>query len=171
MVKDLVPGILCMLAAVASQAATSAGQIGVHIALTGAGPGPAAAVSCTSRTGAAIGSVPVQVTCTSNVYVNITQVSQTRESTPSVTGQFITGFGLVRSSGFSERVAGQVDEPVAQDDQVWSFEGRIYAGNAPPGQAERLAKWRLWNSEGTLTALGVAADDGQPGAVEMLVSF
>ena len=168
MVKKLIPGILCMLTAVAGHAGTSAGQIGVQITLTGA---PATAVSCTSKSGAAIGSASVQVTCTSNIYVNIAQVSLSRESIPSVAGQFITGFGLARSITFPERIAGQIDDAVAQDDQVWSFEGRIYAGNEAPERAKQLARWRLWNREGTLTALGVAGDNGQSGAVEMLVSF
>jgi hypothetical protein len=186
MVKKLITGILCMVTAFAGQTATSGGQIGVQITLNGAPAAsassatpanpaavasPAAAVSCTSKSGAAIGSTSVQVTCTSNVYVNIAQVNVTRESISSVAGQFITGFGLARSSTFPERVAGQIDDAVPEDEQGWYFEGRNYAGNETPERAKQLAKWRLWNREGTLTALGVAGDAGQSGAVEMLVSF
>ena len=167
MVKKLIAGIFCTVAAFAGQTATSAGQIGVQIALTGAPP--AAAVSCTSNSGAVTGSV--QVTCTSNIYVNIVQVSQSRESIRLAVGEFITGFGLARSGTSFERIAGQIYDEVAQDDQGWSFEGRAYAGNETPEQAKRLAKQRLRNSEGTLISLGVAADSGQSGTVEMLVSF
>lgn len=178
MVKKLFSGILCMLASVAGQAGTSAGQIGVQITLSGAPPAPTAAApastaaaSCTSRSGAATGSTSVQVICNSDVYVNIAQVSLSREAVPSVAGQFITGFGLARSSGFFELVSGQFDDAVAQADQGWNFEGWIYAGNETPGQSRQLVKQRLRQTEGTLTALGVTRENGHPGAVEMLVSF
>ena len=169
MVKKLIAGIFCTVAAFAGQTATSDGQIGVQIALTGAPP--AATVSCTSNSGAATGSASVQVTCTSNIYVNIVQFSQSRESIRSAVGEFIIGFGLARSGTSLERVAGQIYDEVAQDDQGWSFEGRAYAGTETPEQAKRLAKQRLRNSEGTLIALSVTGDNGQSGTVEMLVSF
>ena len=160
-----------MLAVVTGQtatSATSAGQIGVQISLTGA---QAAAVSCTSKSGAANDSTPVQVTCTSNVFVNIAQVSLSRESLPSVAGQFITGFGLARSIKFSECIVGQINDAAAQVGRGWNFEGWIYACNNTPERARQLARWELRNAEGTLTALRVVGDNDHPGAFEMLVSF
>ena len=111
------------------------------------------------------------MTCSSNLYVNIVQLDTSRGLTSLTEGRFITGFGLARSNIFAELDPGQTDDAVAEEDQGWSFEGRIYAGNATPEQAKQLAKWRLRNGEGTLTALSMVDDTGRPARVEMLVSF
>lgn len=168
MIKKLTLRIFCALVAVAVQATAFAGQIGVQITLNSA---PANAVSCTSKSGVSISAASVRVTCTSNLYVNIVQLITSRESTSPVAGKFVTGFGQARSIIFSGLNSGQIDDAVAQEDQGWSLEGRIYAGNATPEQAKQLARWRLRNDEGTLTALRVVDDNGHPATVEMLVSF
>ena len=175
MPRNLVIGVSLLLATAMAWAGSVGGQFTVRVTLDSSSSN-----SCVSASGTSAGNKSVQVTCTSNVYVNIVQVSLPKESIssipsipsiPSIAGEFITGFGLVRSATFPERSAGQIDDAVALNEQGWNFEGRLYSGNATPERAEQLARWRLRNSEGTLTALRVIGDNGQATAVEMLVSF
>jgi hypothetical protein len=176
MSRNLVIGISLLLATATVWAASAGAPFTVRVTLNGSSSAASTGSTstsnvCVSASGTSAANKSVQVTCTSNVYVNIVQVSPTRESMPSLTGEFITGFGLARSTTFYERAAGQIDDAVALEDQGWNFEGRLYSGNATPERAEELAKWRLRNNEGTLTAIRVVDDNGQAAAVEMLVSF
>ena len=166
MPRNLVIGVSLLLATAMAWAGSVGGQFTVRVTLDSSSSN-----SCISASGTSAGNKSVQVTCTSNVYVNVVQVSLPRESISSIAGEFITGFGLARSTTFPERSAGQIDDAVALDEQGWNFEGWLYSGNATPERAERLARWRLRNSEGTLTALRVIGDNSQATSVEMLVSF
>lgn len=166
MPRNLLIGVSLLFAAATVWAGSAGGQFVVRVTLNNQNNN-----ICTSAYGANAGNTPVQVTCTSNVFVNIVQLTTARMLTPSTDGRFITGFGLARSILSSALNAGQIDDAVAQQDQGWNFEGSIYAGNATPEQAKQLAKRRLRNSEGMLTALNVMGDKGQPATVELLVSF
>jgi hypothetical protein len=179
--------ISLLLAAAATSAGTAVGQFNVKVTLN-----PSSSTSngniCTSASGSGVSSSSVQVQCTTNVFVNIARVKATE------TGQFITSFRPARDSLFpdfcrNEQIAfagqpepiacriddlpGQIADADVEEGGGWSIEGRLYAvnANATSGQAQTLARLKLGNNQGTLTALRVDHADGRSGAVEMLVSF
>ena len=164
---QLLFGVSLLMAATTVFAGGATGQFNVQVTLNSINSN-----SCTSTSGSSVGNSSVQVTCTSNVYVNIVKLTASKDSTSAVTGWFVTGFGLARTiAALSESSKGLFDDAVALEDQGWSFEGQIYSSNSTSELARQLARQRLRNSEGTLTALNVVGDNSQAGMVEMLVSF
>jgi hypothetical protein len=178
-----------LLAGIAScQAGTATGQFNVQVNLNGASSN-----ICTSTSGAAIGGTAVEVQCNSNVYVAIAQVKAVSTTPASQKGRFATSFRPIRdtplpdncrteatgATGLAARAScglnsyrAQADDSVAETDQGWTVEGRVYAvesNDTPLGQT--LARLRLRNSEGTLTALRLAPGNSRLETVEMLVSF
>lgn len=56
-------------------------------------------------------------------------------------------------------------------DEGWKVESRLYAVDTEAMPAQALARLRLEDERGTLTALRVAYAEGHFGPVEMLISF
>lgn len=197
---NLAFGTFLALAAATCLAGTTGGQIGVQITLNGGGTGNAASGAnsssgfCTSSSGATAGSTSVQVECSANVYVNIVPVKVTAAVKLPAIGEFITTYRLTRDSALSDDCRreltgisgqairrmcgldtsrGQSDDSVAEADEGWNLEGRLYATDMHTGsaQAQTLARLKLKNSQGTLTALRVDRTNNRFETVEMLVSF
>ena len=182
----LVLGVSLLLAAATSFAGSAGGQLGVQITLNNNGSN-----SCTSATGSGAGSSSVQVQCTTNVFVNIAQVSVQD------VGRFMPGLRPARDSllpdycrneqmgiaGQMARITCRLDDARDQladaggeTDDGWKVAGQLYAVNtnatdATAAHAQNLVRRHLEDDRGTLTALRVAHADGHLGPVEMLISF
>lgn len=178
MSAKLVLGVSLLLAAATSFAGGASGQFSVQVTLNNN--------SCTSASGSAAGSSSVEVQCSTNVFVAIAPV------TPPEVGRFMPSFLPARDSllpdycrneqmglaGQMARIACGLDDdqgPLAhaetEADEGWKIESQLYAVDTHGTQAQTLARLRLEDKRGTLTALRVAHADGRFGPVEMLISF
>lgn len=172
----LVLGVFLFLTGVCSFSGTAGGQFGVQIHLNGG------ANACTSATTGA----SVQVSCNSNVFVNIAQV----RSNALGNARFMPGYRPTRDSllpdycrnelsrtdpgaRFTCRLDDQRQVATAgeESDDGWEIESRRYALDTEAAAIEKQARLRLQDDHGTVTALHLAHADNHSGSVEMLVSF
>lgn len=183
MSNKLILGFSLMLAATSSFAGGASGQFGVQITLNSAGGN-----SCTSASDSGAASSSVQVRCTTNVFVDISQ--RTTSSTSTTTSRFMPGYRPARDSllpdycrselSRADRVAGltcrlddqrQFAAAGDEGDEGWAFESRLYAVNTGDTALQTQARSRVEDAHGTLTSIRLASADGRSGPVEMLVSF
>lgn len=182
-------GVSLLLAALSSFAGSAAGQFVVQITLSNPHLTAGRSNSCTSATGSGAGSSSVQVTCTTNVFVDIAQVNTLGAA------KFMPGFRPARdtllpdycrnelsranlAAGITCRLDAEVEDAQRQfahgGDEAgdgWKIESRLYAADTNATAAQTQARLRLQDERGTLTALRVAHAGGPSGSVEMLVSF
>lgn len=173
----LVLGVSLFLTGVCSYSGTAGGQFGVQIHLNGG------ANACTSASAGA----SVQVSCNSNVFVNIVQV---RSGNALGNARFMPGYRPTRDSllpdycrnelsrtdpraRFTCRLDDQRQVATAgeESDDGWEIESRRYALDTEAAEIEKQARLRLQDDRGTVTALHLAHAGNHSGSVEMLVSF
>ncbi|MEO7886073.1 MAG: hypothetical protein ABIR76_04980 [Polaromonas sp.] len=167
-------GVSLFLTGASCFSGTAGGQFGVQINLTGVNN------ACTSTSG----SSSVQVTCNSNVFVNIVQVRTLGDA------RFMPGYRPTRDSllpdycrneqsrldpgaRFTCRLDDQRQVAMAGEeiDDGWEIENRRYALDPEAAEMEKQARIRLQDDRGTVTALHLAYAGKHAGSVEMLVSF
>ena len=171
-------GVSLFLTGVCSFSGTASGQFGVQINLTGANN------ACTSATGSGASGAAVQVTCNSNVFVNIAQVRTLGDA------RFMPGYRPTRDSLLPDYCRNELsrNDPGArytcrlddqrqvasageESDDGWEIESRRYALDTDAAAIEKQARLRLQDDRGTVTALHVAHAGNYSRSVEMLVSF
>lgn len=175
-------GVSLLLAGVCSFSGTAGGQFGVQINLNGGDP----ANVCTSATGSVSGGTSIQVSCNSNVFVNIAQV---RNVSALGNSRFMPGYRPTRDSLLPDycrseasrndpapRMACRLDDQRQasagdEADDGWEFESRRYAMGPEAAEIEKQARLRFQDIRGTLTAVRLAHAGNQPKSIEMLVSF
>lgn len=175
-------GVSLLFSGVCSFSGTSGGQFGVQINLSGV------ANACTSTTGSGSGGASLQVSCNSNVFVNIVQVRSVNASALG-NSRFMPGYRPTRDSLLPDycrseasrndpapRAACRLDDQrqASADDETddgWEFESRRYAMGPEAAAMETQARLRFQDVRGTLTAVRVAHAGNQAKSVEMLVSF
>lgn len=176
-------GASLIFAAATSVAGSVSGQFSVQITLNSAGGN-----SCTSASDSGAASSSVQVRCTTNVFVDISQ--RTTSTTSPSAGRFMPGYRPARDSllpdycrselSRADRVAGltcrlddrrQLAAAGDEADDGWAFESRLYAVNTDETPLQTQARSRVEDDHGTLTSIRLASADGRSGPVEMLVSF
>ncbi|EJL86563.1 hypothetical protein PMI15_01410 [Polaromonas sp. CF318] len=176
-------GVSLLSAGVCSFSGTAGGQFGVQIHLNGGDP---ATNACTSATGSGSGGASVQVSCNSNVFVNIVQV---RNASALANSRFMPGYRPTRDSLLPDycrseasrndpgsRMACRLDDQRQasagdEADDGWEFESRRYAMGPEATEIEKQARLRFQDVRGTLTAVRLAHAGNQPKSIEMLVSF
>ncbi|WP_332778079.1 hypothetical protein [Polaromonas sp.] len=187
-------GVSLLLAAATSFAGSAAGQFAVQITLNNPSITAGSSNSCTSATGSGVGSSSVQVTCTTNVFVDIAQVNTSQANTLGA-AKFMPSFRPTRdtllpdycrnelsranqAAGITCRLDAELEDAQRQfaygGDEAgdgWKLESRLYAVDTNATAAQTQARLRLQDDRGTLTALRVAHAGGLSGSVEMLVSF
>jgi len=174
-------GVSLLLAGTCSFSGTAGGQFGVVINLNGGSPAPNV---CTSATGSGGGGASVQVSCNSNVFVNIVQVRSALENSRFMPGYRPTRDSLLPDYCRSEasrndpgpRAACRLDDQrvaTAGDevDDGWEFESRRYAMGPEAAEIEKQARLRFQDVKGTLTAVRLAHAGNHSKSIEMLVSF
>ena len=174
-------GVSLLFSGVCSFSGTAGGQFGVQINLSGV------ANACTSATGSGSGGASLQVSCNSNVFVNIVQV---RNANALGNSRFMPGYRPTRDSLLPDycrsemarndpnpRMACRLDDQRQasaggdETDDGWEFESRRYAMGAEAAEIETQARLRFQDVRGTLTAVRLAHAGNQAKSIEMLVSF
>lgn len=180
-------GVSLLSASVFCFSGTAGGQFGVQIHLNGGDP---AGNACTSATGSGSGGASVQVSCNSNVFVNIAQVRSVSAQGNSLSNsRFMPGYRPTRDSLLPDycrseasrndpgpRMACRLDDQRQasagdEADDGWEFESRRYAMGPEAAEIEKQARLRFQDIRGTLTAVRLAHAGNQPKSIEMLVSF
>lgn len=183
MIRKAALGVLLMLAAAACLAGAAAGQLSVQITLNVPGNTTGNGNACTSATGSGGSGASVQVTCNSNVFVNIAQVRLGN-------ARFMPGYRPTRDSLLPDYCRNELsrNDPGArytcrlqdqrqvatageESDDGWEIESRRYALDTEAAATEKQARLRLQDDRGTVTALHLAHAGNHAGSVEMLVSF
>lgn len=184
MIRKAAFGALLMLAAAACFAGAAAGQFSVQITLNVPGNTTGNGNACTSATGSGGSGASVQVTCNSNVFVNISQVRSLGDA------RFMPGYRPTRDSLLPDYCRNELsrNDPGArytcrlqdqrqvatadeESDDGWEIESRRYALDPEAAEIEKQARIRLRDDRGTVTALRLAYAGKHAGSVEMLVSF
>jgi hypothetical protein len=174
-------GVSLFLAGASSFSGTAGGQFGVRINLSGVNN------ACTSSTNSGSGGASVQVSCNSDVFVNIGLV---RGGSDLGNSRFMPGYRPTRDSLLPDYCRNELsrNDPGArmtcrlddqrqasagddEEDDGWQFESRRYAMGPEAAAIETQARLRLQDARGTLTAVRLAHAGNQPRSIEMLVSF
>jgi hypothetical protein len=177
-------GVSFLLMAAASVAGTAAGQFSVQVTLSVPGNTTGNGNACISATGSGSGGASVQVTCNSNVFVNISQVRSLGNA------RFMPGYRPTRDSLLPDYCRNELsrNDPGArytcrlqdqrqvatageESDDGWEIESRRYALDTDAAAVEKQARLRLQDDRGTVTALHLAHAGNLSKSVEMLVSF
>jgi hypothetical protein len=189
-------GVSLFLTGVSSFSGTAVGQFGVRINVNGGDN-----VCTSSSAGSVSGGASVQVSCNTDVFVNIAPVSvapigiapvsNAQVSNPNTLGnaRFLPGYRPARDSllpDYCRHEASRADHAARltcrlgdrglatagdEGDDGWEIESRRYAMGPEAAATETHARLRLQDAFGTLTAVRLAQAGNQSKSVEMLVSF
>lgn len=172
---QLALGLALLLAATSAMPGSASGAFSVAIRLN-APTGGAVGDVCVSGTGVSTQGSSVQVRCSDDVFVDITQGRFMPSFQPS-RDTLLPDFCRSEQAGVSHRLmhraACRLDEDERQaglpdeESDGWQIGDSLFAMD--PEAQEQLAQVRSRDDRGTLTALLIA--NGSAGMVEMLVSF
>lgn len=180
-------GASLFLTGVCSFSGTAGGQFGVRINLNG---GDNDNVCTSSSVGSGSAGASVQVSCNSDVFVNIVPVRSVKAQGNALgNSRFMPGYRPTRDSLLPDYCRNELsrNDPGARmtcrlDDQRqatagdeaddgWELENRRYAMGPEAAAIETQARLRFQDALGTLTAVRLTHAGNHPKSVEMLVSF